>query len=1081
MSASLRISLLGGFAAAAGEAGVTEGAWRLRKAKSLVKLLALAPEHRLHRERASELLWPDRDAAAAANNLHQALFVARRALETAGLDGAAAIELRDDALLLGAVTVDVEDFETAAAGARGSANAPLLQAAVGLYAGELLPEDRYEEWCSVRRESLREQCIALLLELSALEAEAGDGSAAVRWLQRALGEDPLHEEAHRRLMTLFALSGRRQQALAQYQRLRQALRREFEDVPDAETRQLYQSILSGSFSGPEEGERGPDDEQERAPRASQAAGARHNLPLRLTSFVGRRRELGEVWRLLDRSRLVTLTGPGGCGKTRLALEAASGRLRGFPDGVWLIDLAPIADQSLIPDAVAQVLGVQLRAGQPPATALAVQLAARKMLIVLDNCEHLIDSCARVALELVRSCPELTVLATSREPLHVPGELAWRVPSLSLPEPSDGLTAEELLRCEAGRLFCERAAESAPGFEPGGENTRAIAEICVRLDGMPLALELAAARARLLSPRQIAERLGDSLTLLAAGSRTALTRQQTLRATLAWSHELLTQEERVLFRRLAVFSGSFALDSAEGICSSGDLDELQVLDLLDRLVDKSLVTVDHHAGEARYRLLETVRQYARERLEEAGERGELERRHLDWFAAFALERVPPLGQAATGGIPPRLDAEHDNLRAALAAALREHPDIALRLAVTLWPWWLARSHFAEGARMLEAALAASPNQGALRADGLLALVALHVRLGDAPLYLDRGEEAVVIRRNLGDRRLAAQALLQMGHYLYSMDPDASQSHFDEALVIATSSGDRFLTAALAHAQALLDCARSRYADADPLLTQAAELLEHIEGEQGDAFPATTLGLAVHEESGSRPRLFFEETLLLFRPVPARLALGYVLCNHAAAHRYMADPTAARAKLDRALALFRESGDAPGIGLALNQLGNLGRTSGEHALAREWLEEALALRRELGDRRGIGLTLGNLGLVAAAAGDLDTGRRLLGESHDLFEHTDDGPGQGGALLNLANLELSVDNLEEARALLEQSLPFWERQRLARACSWISLMLADTLDELDEPDEAARRRESARELFELIGDSTGLERIKRPLRAG
>src|SRR5436305_826778 len=463
----VRISLLGGFSAGSDGQIVSEGAWRLRKAKSLVKLLALAPEHRIHRERASELLWPDRDGPAASNNLHQALYVARRALETAGLDGAAAIELRDDALVLG------------------------------------------------------------------------------------------------------------------------------DAVVDAETRVLYQSILSGSFAAAE-GEQ-PDEEQ-RARREADPGRGPHNLPLRLTSFVGRERELTEVWRLLDRSRLVTLTGPGGCGKTRLAIEAASGRLRGWPDGVWLVDLAPLADQSLVPDAVAEALGLQLRAGQPGATALAMPPPPRRLLLVLDNCEHLIDSCARLALELLRSCPDLPLLATSREPLHIPGELAWRVPSLSLPEPSDDLTEEEPLRCEAARPFCERAAESAPGFDVGGVNTRAIAATRVRLDGMPLALELAAARARVLTPVQIAERVGDSLQLLAAGSRTALTRQQTLRATLTWSHDLLTGEERALFRRLAVFSGTFALDAAEGICEAEDLDRLQVLDLLDRLVDKSLVAVDHHAGQ-----------------------------------------------------------------------------------------------------------------------------------------------------------------------------------------------------------------------------------------------------------------------------------------------------------------------------------------------------------------------------------------------------------------------------------------------------------------------------------------------------
>jgi predicted ATPase/DNA-binding SARP family transcriptional activator len=1074
----LRISLLGGFAAAAGDRSVSEGAWRLRKAKSLVKLLAMAPEHRLHRERASELLWPDRDAAAAANNLHQVLYVARRALETADLDGSAVIELHDDALTLRVGRVDVEEFERAAAGARGSGDRTLCQAAVDLYAGELLPEDRYEDWTAPRREALREQCIALLLELAGIEQDGGDTPAAVGWLQRALVEDPLHEEAHRQLMTLFALSGRRQQALAQYQRLRQALRREFEDVPDAETRRLYQSILSGSFGAEKEPEAA---ERPRGSREDAEAPRPHNLPLRLTSFVGRERELTEVWRLLDRGRLVTLTGPGGCGKTRLAIEAAGQRLRSFPDGVWLVELAPLLDGSLVGHAVAEALGLQLRGGTPAAEALAVQLAPRKLLLVLDNCEHVIDSCARLADELLRSCVDLTILATSREPLRVPGELAWRVPSLSLPDASEPVTERQLLRCEAGRLFCQRAAEAAPGFEPGGGNAPAIAEICLRLDGMPLALELAAARVPVLSPQQIAERLGDSLRLLAGGSRTALTRQQTLRATLSWSHELLGLEERLLFGRLAAFSGSFALDAVEGICAGDGLDRHQLLDLLGRLVDKSLVIADQDGGEPRYRLLETIRQYAAERLEEAGERRMLEQRHLEWYERFAFELVPPPGQAVTGGTSPRLDAEHGNLGAALAVALRSYPDSALRLAVALWPWWLARSHFAEGARALEAALERSSERTELRAQALLALVALHVRLGDPPGYVHVGEEAISIRRELGNSGLEADALLRVGQYLYAIDGNASGGYFDQAFEIAAKNGDRFMSASIAHARALLACSRSQYADASDLLVEAAGLLEQLDEERADAFPATTLGLVVHDHPGSgRPRIYFEETILLFRPVPARLALGYVLCNHAFALRSMGNLEAARDPLDRALALFRELRDLPGIALALNQLGNLGRSLGDYALAREWLEEALAIRRELGDRRGIGLALGNLGLLSAAAGAVADGRLLLAQSQSLFERTDDGPGQGGALLNLANLELSIGNLEEGRRLLERSLPFWEAQDLVRACAWISLMMADVLEELDEPGEAARRREAARKLFERLGDSTGLERIKGALRA-
>ncbi|MFL5827482.1 MAG: ATP-binding protein [Thermoleophilaceae bacterium] len=1074
----LRISLLGGFAVGVGEQTVSEGAWRLRKAKSLVKLVALAPEHRLHRDRAGELLWPDRDTAAAANNLHQALYVARRALETAGVDGSAALELRDDALTLLGARVDVEEFERAAAAAHGSRDRALCGAAVELYAGELLPEDRYEDWSAERREALREHYIALLLELAGLERASGDTQAAVGWLQRALIEAPLHEEAHRELMTLFALGGRRQQALAQYQRLRQALRREFEDVPDPETRRLYQSILSGSFGAADE------PEAEHRPKASRdevEAPRENNLPLRLTSFVGRERELADVWGLLDRGRLITLTGPGGCGKTRLAIEAAAGRLRSFPDGVWLVELAPLLEGALVASEVAEALGVQLRAGIRPAETLAHQLADRRLLLVLDNCEHLIESCAQLADELLRACAGLTILTTSREPLHVPGELGWRVPSLSLPDLSEPATERELLASESGRLFCQRAAEASPGFDPGGENTLAIADICLRLDGIPLALELAAARASVLSPVQIADRLDDSLRLLAGGSRVALTRQQTLRATLAWSHDLLTLEERMLFHRLAVFSGSFALDAAEGICADGKLSRDQVLDLLSRLVDKSLVLVDPDTGEPRYRLLETVRQYAAERLDDSGERRAVDRRHLDWYEQFARETVPPPGEAVTGGIPERLDAEHGNLGAALATALRNYPDSALRMAAALWPWWLARSHLVEGAAALEAALERNPGRTELRVQALLALMALHVRLGDIPRYAAIGDEAISIARELGNDRLSAHALLRVGQYIFTIDAEASERFYDEAFDIAAKSGDRFLSASVAHARALVACSRSAYAEANELLVEAGELLEQLPEEGGEAFPAITPPLVVQADPASgRPRMFFEETMLLFRPVPARLALGYVLSNQAFALRSMGELEAARDPLDRALGLFRERRDRPGIALALNQLGNLGRSLGEYVMAREWLEEAISIRTELGDRRGTGLSLGNLGLLSAAAGAVDDGRRRLAESLSLFERTDDGPGQAGALLNLANVELSAGNRPEGRALLERSLPLWEAQGLVRACGWISLMLAEVLDDTGEGDEAARRRDEARALFERIGDSTGLDWTKSALRA-
>src|SRR3954447_8692445 len=350
MASAVEIRLFGVFSVRVGEAVVPEGAWRLRKAKSLVKLLALAPERRVHRERATELLWAERTPESAANNFHQALYVARRALEGAGGDAAGILPLRDEMLLLypeGSVDVDVDSFEAAVARAHDSGVLDDYRAALELHAGELLPEDRYEAWVADRREALNERHLGLLLEFSARLMQNGDSRAAIEVLEQAVVIDPLHEAAHRALMRLFAATGRRQQALAQYHRLRGALRRDLEAEPDPQTAELYRALLRGEVDV-EASEQELSRPEQRPSRPAPPQRRRHNLPIALTSFVGRARELAEVARLLDRNRLVTLTGAGGSGKTRLGLEAATARVSACPDGVWLVELAGLGDPTLVP-------------------------------------------------------------------------------------------------------------------------------------------------------------------------------------------------------------------------------------------------------------------------------------------------------------------------------------------------------------------------------------------------------------------------------------------------------------------------------------------------------------------------------------------------------------------------------------------------------------------------------------------------------------------------------------------------------------------------------------------------------------
>ncbi len=390
-----------------------------------------------------------------------------------------------------------------------------------------------------------------------------------------------------------------------------------------------------------------------------------NLPLALSSFIGREKELAEIEKLLADHRLLTLTGPGGCGKTRLALKAAFEVAEGFEDGAWWVGLASLSDPDIVPQAVAQALSVREAPGRSLNDALVEHLTPRKSLLILDNCEHLVEGCAGLVDALLRSCPNLKILATSREFLGVGGEVVWATPPLSVPDDHDAPLPEALLRDDAAKLFVERARSVAPAFALTEQNASALARLCRRLDGMPLAIELAAARARVLSVSQIAERLDDRFRLLKSESRTVDPRQRTLRATMDWSHDPLADDERVLFRRLSVFAGGFALEAAEQVCAGEGIERVDVLDLLSRLVDKSLVVAEERGGEARYRLLETVRQYGEEKLDESTEEAAAtSRHHAGYFLELAEAAEPAMLMPGQEAWMARLELEHDNLRAAL---------------------------------------------------------------------------------------------------------------------------------------------------------------------------------------------------------------------------------------------------------------------------------------------------------------------------------------------------------------------------------------------------------------------------------
>jgi predicted ATPase/DNA-binding SARP family transcriptional activator len=1056
----VRIELLGGFEVSEGDRSVSHGAWRLRKARTLVKLLALEPAHRLHRDQLADQLWPNLDADAARNNLHQALHAARRALSTVGVDGAAALSMRDDLVVLGPdghVVTDLEEFQAAVDQATASQDGTALAAALGRWSGDVLPEDAFEPWAQRHAHRIGEWRTTLVMKLVEDALVERDPSLAVALLTPVVAANPLHEPVHRAMMGALAGAGRRAEALVLFEHLRTVLQQELATEPEPATRQLYRELLA-------DGARNAGSAQlHDLPRAT-------NLPVRVTELVGRRRELEETSRILTSARMLTLTGPGGAGKTTLAVELARQQLSHYRDGVFLVELAALADGELIVEEVAEALGLRLADRQAPVDSLVAQLRNRGLLIVLDNCEHLIDACAGTVTALLQGCPEVSILATSREPMRIEGEVSWLTPSLAVPDPEHIRSAQELAGIASLQLFVLRAAAAVPGFALDDDNAPAVAEICYRLDGMPLALELAAACVPMLSPQQIAARLGDALTLLSRGRRATITRQQTLAATLTWSHDLLADEERVLFRRLAVFAGSFTLEAVEGVCAD-DLGQARALGALGRLVDTSLVLAESHGDTTRYRLLETVRQYATERLRAAGEESTIRNQHCDWYVEFAEARDPELSTSVEVA-PASLDVEQGNLRVALAWALEHEPTLALRLAVALWRYWLARSFFAEGGQWLETVLAAVPEQSVLRGRALLALAVFDLRRGTGRRLAEIGRETVDAHRASSDHEGLALALLTDGLLAYMRGQwSESWQRTLEARTAALDSGIDEVEASSAHLQAMVLLSRGELAAARVAFENASAALARVPLPKEPFFTPLMLGYAIDGAGTASPRLYFEETVLTGPHINARQAQGYVLCNLAYLARLAGDVDEARMLVGDAVSMFRTLGDRDGEALALNHLGCLHRVGADYRAGRTALEQSLRIRRDIGDRRAIGLTLCNLGVLTAAEGDSARGLVLLHDALAGFRDTEDAPGRVGASLAIASVRAEAGDDDSAQRLLVDVLE--ESTQIPgnhRATAWGYAMLSDLHHRTGDPDLAARALGRARDLFRALGAIDG-----------
>jgi predicted ATPase/DNA-binding SARP family transcriptional activator len=929
--AQLRVHLLGGFRVFFGDQPVPDTAWRQKRAATIIKLLALEPSHRLHHEQVMDILWPNHDLDAQRNNLHVVSHYARRALASAGAPRPAFLTRDGDMLVLGpagAVWVDLDAFEQAVAASWRTDELVVVQRAIDLYAGDLLPEDPYEEWLEHRRTTARTSYLALLTRFGRLLAERGDVNRAVGVFQQLVALEATQEEAHVALMRLYALAGQRSQALAQYERLVDALYRELDAEPERATRELADAIRDRRY---------PETSQPLVPEhilaSAAATPAQSCLPALVSDLIGREREIAEIRQALSTTRLVTLTGPGGVGKTRLGIATAHAIADTFPDGVAFVDLAPLREPRLVVSAVAGALGVREAGGQPLIEAVKAHLRDRRLLLVLDNYEHVVDA-ATIVTQLLEHAPVLKVIVTSRMRLRLRGEHEYPVPPLALPSTRQQPSVECLSRCAAIALFVERAREVAPGFTLTPANATAVADICGYLDGLPLAIELAAARIKVLSPEAMRARLAQPLALLSDGPRDAPERQQTLRNAIRWSYDLLGPDEQRLFRQLSVFAGSWTMSAAEaltgwdGQCrttprrtrassTSGhaipvpnSVTDPAVLDALVALVDKNLVTRRAEPdGSLRFGMLETIREFGREQIRLSGEAPAVQKQLATYLLALAEDGRKDVEGPNHQRWLDEMERERDNLSAALHVTIECLPgDLGLRLATALYGFWYIRGP-----------------------------------LSDAEVWIERA----ITRGAEAPHALRARALYQGGE-------------------LARVRGD--------------------YRRATCLARQSLALSEQSGDAAGIASASFLLGnIASSEGRYACAVERFDEALRRYRALDNPDRVAFVLNNYGQALRRQGDVARAMTMFEEARALWGALDSGWGVTVASVSLAEAAYDCGELPRARRLFQASLRYYRDIDDKWGIADCLHGLGAIAAAFGQPDRAVTLMAAAELLCEVT------------------------------------------------------------------------------------------------
>jgi predicted ATPase/Tfp pilus assembly protein PilF len=750
---------------------------------------------------------------------------------------------------------------------------------------------------------------------------------------------------------------------------------------------------------------------ERSGRAeeSRARPPTSRLPIALTSLVGREDELAEIRRLLPSTRLLTLTGAGGCGKTRLALASAAEAAGEYPDGVYLVHLAPLADPALVPSAVVAAIGAREAPGRPVMETLLLALGSRRLLLVLDNCEHLVAACAQLTEVVLQSCAGPRVLATSREMLGIAGEVSFRVRPLPVPP----TTADEVGEYASARLFVERAAAATPGFVLTEQNAPAVAEICRHLDGLPLALELAAARVRVLAVEQVAARLHDRFRLLTGGSRTALRHQQTLRASIAWSHDLLSESDRSLFCRLAVFADGWTLEAAEAVCVGDDVSLPEILDGLTSLVDKSLVQAESRGGSTRYRMLETIREYASEQLVQRSDTESLRGKHAAHYAALAEQAEPALLELNAPAWLDRLEQEHDNLRAALAwydeMGQIEH---SLGLTGALSLFWYLHGHVSEGRSRLDVVLACPGPPTVARARALFwaGWRSLWLPRVDHERMRRRCTESLEMARALDDQRTVARALVALGEAQVGHDLDMARRLLEEGLAIGRAAGDTWSVSASLLRLGVTSCHQGDYEAARRAFRQS-------------------LGFA--REMGN-----------LWTSGASLMWLGNI------ALEADGDWATASQLYDEAIATLREIGDHTGVARTQMSAGLLALEQQNTTGARRLLTDCLSVQRQVMDGGWLYRMLEGFGELAAGEGHFTRAARLFGAGQIQGEAVGVGPflvGRAGR----------AEAISTTRARLGENgfAAAWAEGRAMTLEHSISYALAPS-EEVDDRHEGLRR---------------------------